>query len=134
MERVYLDSCIVIYLHEASREVQERIWSAMRSAHATVFHVSDLVGFECRVGALKRRDAALLSEYDAFFGLPEIANVTIDRNVFRLGAEIRAADGLKTPDALHVAAAIEAGCSAIWTHDEDLLRASHRIRVEQILI
>jgi predicted nucleic acid-binding protein len=87
---------------------------------------------ECRVGPLKRNDDLLLADYDAFFALPEIVTVPLGGVVFRLAADIRATDGLKTPDALHVVAAIEARCEAIWTADDEFDRASGRIRVKRV--
>jgi predicted nucleic acid-binding protein len=131
--RIYLDSCVVIYLHEGPLQVQQRIWARMKSVSGGSFCISDLVCFECAVGPLKRGDAALLGEYDAFFALPEIVKVPLGGEAFRLGARIRAGDGLKTPDALHVAAAIEGRCDAIWTNNDDIDKAQHRIRVERIL-
>ncbi len=87
---------------------------------------------ECRVGPLKRNDDALLAEYEAFFDLAEIVTVPLSSAVYRLAAEIRATNGLKTPDALHVAAAIQSGCDAIWTADDEFDRASGRIRVKRV--
>jgi predicted nucleic acid-binding protein len=95
--------------------------------------VSDLVFLECRIGPLKRGDGLLLSEYEAFFELPEIMKIPLDHAVFHLAADIRARDGLKTPDAIHVAAAICGGCAAVWTNDNELDKVKARVRVEQIV-
>ncbi len=44
--------------------------------------------------------------------------------VFDLATELRAQHGLKTPDALHLAAALRAGCDEFWTNDEHLAKAA----------
>lgn len=49
--------------------------------------------------------------------LHPVDSVTADR-----AAELRARYNLKTPDALHVATAVEAGCDAFLTNDLDLRR------------
>jgi len=55
--------------------------------------------------------------------------VALDAQVFDLATELRARQGLKTPDALHLAAALHTGCDEFWTNDERLVRAaSGRIR------
>lgn len=74
MARVYLDSCVVIYLREGTPEQKARIHARLSTASAagSTFIVSELVRFECRVGPLKRADAPLLADYDAFFALPEL--------------------------------------------------------------
>ena len=48
----------------------------------------------------------------------EIIPLTAD--VFRLAAELRGLTGLRTPDAIHLAAARHAGCAALWTNDHRL--------------
>jgi len=49
-----------------------------------------------------------------------IAELTRDQ--LRAAAQLRAATGIKTPDALHVAAALTAGCKSFVTNDRRLPR------------
>ncbi|MBP8803259.1 MAG: PIN domain-containing protein [Pseudoxanthomonas sp.] len=44
-------------------------------------------------------------------------------------AHLRAHFGLKTPDALHLAAAQHHRCQALWTNDERLSKAGHGLAV-----
>lgn len=77
-----------------------------------------------------RRDIRLLDEFDRFFSIPVISKVPMDTNVFDLATDLCAIHGLKTPDALHLAAAIHAGCDESWTNDDRLAKvAAGRIRV-----
>lgn len=119
MARVYLDSCVVIYLREGTPEQKARIHEAMAKASAagSTFNVSELVRFECRVGPLRRADLPLLADYDAFFALPELMVVPLERAAFDRAASLRVTMALKTPDALHVGAALTSGCDELWTND-----------------
>ena len=44
----------------------------------------------------------------------------ISRDHLRAAAQLRAATGVKTPDALQVVAALAVGCTAFLTNDRDL--------------
>lgn len=56
--------------------------------------------------------------------------VDLNRAVFDLAAVLRAESNLKTPDALHLAAAMHAGCDEFCTNDRQLIRiATPRIKV-----
>jgi predicted nucleic acid-binding protein len=46
--------------------------------------------------------------------------IDLDRSVLRAAARLRAALGVKTPDALQLAAALMAGCPAYVTNDRAL--------------
>ena len=43
--------------------------------------------------------------------------VSLSRAVLDRAADIRARHGFKTPDAIHLAAAIESACDVFYTHD-----------------
>jgi uncharacterized protein len=63
-----------------------------------------------------------VGDFDMFFRA-RVADLTdFTGAVFRRAAEIRAAHGFKTPDALHLAAAVECGCAAFLTNDVQLTR------------
>lgn len=59
-----------------------------------------------------------------------IEEVALDAAVFTRSAELRADFGLKTPDAMHSAAAQIAGCTELWTNDRRLAAASHGLAVD----
>jgi predicted nucleic acid-binding protein len=56
--------------------------------------------------------------------------VSINPNLARTAAELRATYGLKLPDALQVATAIASGCDGFLTNDTSL----KRVRELQILV
>jgi uncharacterized protein len=116
---IYLDSCLVIYALEPS-EATEAVLSAMQGA-AEPFAVSELVCMECLVGPLRSGNELARITFERFF--TTVARVALAPDVFRAAASLRARHGLRTPDAVHVAAAQLGGCSAIWTNDRRLATA-----------
>jgi predicted nucleic acid-binding protein len=134
--RIYLDSCILIYALEGEpklrRAVHSKIELAVAEAEAD-FCVSDLTRLECRVGPLRQGDDDLLALYDALFASSAVEQLTIAPATFELATELRADHGLKTPDAIHLAAAIMGGCGAFWTNDHQLMTAAKdRIELEVV--
>jgi len=57
-------------------------------------------------------------------GIRNLDVVDIDTRIARVGAELRANHGVRTPDALHVAAAIASGATAFVTNDKRLRRVN----------
>lgn len=121
---VYCDSVILIYWldHVGPYHARAKARVAALQAAADQMAVSELTRMECRVGALKRKDAAILAIFDAFFARPDVVLVPLTRTVFDRAAQVRADFGFKTPDALHLAAAVEAGCHLFLTNDARLSR------------
>lgn len=126
MPRAYLDACVVIYYVEHHPTLYPRVKAALfRPGSEDVTPVfSDLTRMECRVQPLRRQDMETLLRYDTFFGLPDTDHVAMDAAVFDFATELRAQQALKTPDALHLAAAIHSGCDEFWTRDNRLAKAA----------
>jgi len=126
MLRAYLDACVAIYYVERHPTLYPRVKAALfRPGGEDVTPVfSDLTRMECRVLPLRRQDQQLLARYDSFFGLPGSGHVAMDAAVFDLATDLRAQHGLKTPVALHLAAAIHSGCDEFWTRDARLAKAA----------
>lgn len=124
--RVYLDSCIIIYLIEGTPDLRDRInrrlLAPADAIPTAVF--TDLSRLECRVKPLASGDAMLLRDFDEFFATPGYVKFTMGTPAFDSATDLRARYGLKTPDALHLAAAIASGCEQIWTNDGRLTRAA----------
>lgn len=132
MERAYLDSCIVIYLVQGAPEARQAIRAALRptEVEAPLVYVSALTRLESRVWPVREGASELLATFDRFFASRDLRRCRFTTPVFDLATEIRAEHGIKTPDALHLAAALEAGCSEFWTNDQRLPAAvEERIRI-----
>jgi len=116
---IYFDSCTVIYYIEQHPDFFARI-DARVNDPSTRIVVSDLTRLECLVKPLRANDTVRMKQFEFFFSAPDLTVVGCPRTVFDLAAQLRAHHGLKTPDALHLAAAIEGGCDEFWTNDDRL--------------
>ncbi|KZM78945.1 type II toxin-antitoxin system VapC family toxin [Cellulosimicrobium sp. I38E] len=124
---IYLDTCLVIYLAEdAERGAHVRGLLARHGEEE--FAISPLVRLECLVGPLRSGDVELEDRYRAALRL--FAEVPLDATVFERAARLRAASSLRTPDALHLAAAQVHGCRALWTNDARLAVAGRGLAVD----
>ena len=119
--RLYLDTVIVIYDVESHPDfaplVRARLGSGLNE-----FLVSEVTRMECLVHPMRLGDTARVRAFEAYFHhLCEF--VPINRPVAEQAAILRAKyQSLKTPDALHLAAAIIANCDAFLTNDHRLDR------------
>jgi predicted nucleic acid-binding protein len=120
---LYLDSCVVIDYVEQHPQLFARIDERISHADSCIV-VSDLTRLECLVRPLRQGDTIRLEQFKRFFAAPDLNVIWCSRGIFDLAAKLRARHGLKTPDALHLAAAIETGCDEFWTHDDRLNKAA----------
>ena len=116
---VYLDSNIVIYLVERPINFGGRAsdWFMAAQARGDRFVVSDLTRVECRSQPLALGDMTTLQDYDTFFSALAPDIVPLTTAVCDRATEVRGFFRFKTPDALHLAAAVEAGCDRFLTND-----------------
>jgi predicted nucleic acid-binding protein len=125
--RVYLDSCVLIYLVEGPPGLQQRVATAIRGSAQDLLCMSDLVRMECLVGPLRSGDEPLLAMYRE--RMAQLLVLPMVAPVFELAAQLRARHRLRTPDALHAAAALHHGCEELWTGDRRFAAVEDRIRV-----
>lgn len=127
---IYLDTCILIYAVEGRSRLGDRARKALASV-SDGFAISPLVIHEALVVPLRRADTALIGQFATMFERCTVLD--LDLATYVHAAELRAASpGLKTPDALHLAAAQLAGCSALWTNDSRLGATSGGLAVDVI--
>lgn len=93
---------------------------------------SPLVRMECRVRSLAKNDQIALARIDTI--LATMTSFPLTDAVFERGALLRATTGLKTPDALHVATALEHGCAELWTADARLAGATVQGLVVRLVV
>ena len=119
--RVYLDTVPVIHLVEEVPNYAELV--DRRVSVADVIQVaSDLARLECRVRPLREGNVALLHDYDEYFAEVVEEIVVLSRAVIDRATDIRARYGFRTPDAIHLAAAVVSGCAVFLTNDYRLHR------------
>jgi uncharacterized protein len=119
MSAVYLDTCIIIGLIEGDKR-QRSILKALLPKHQ--IYSSELVRLETRLLPIRQNAPVKLTQFDRFFSVCKF--IDLNREVFELATQLRAESHLKTPDALHLAAAIQAGCTEFWTNDKQLVKAA----------
>ncbi|MGH7200852.1 MAG: type II toxin-antitoxin system VapC family toxin [Planctomycetaceae bacterium] len=94
------------------------------SAPGVILVASTLTRLECRVRPLRTGPPSLLQDYDDFFVQVISEMVSLSDEIMDRAAEIRAQHGFKTPDAIHLAAAVISGCDVFLTNDQQLTRFS----------
>jgi predicted nucleic acid-binding protein len=99
-----------------------------RMARATGLAISPLVMLECLVWPKRKRDLALEDHYARAFAGFELIELGVP--VFLRATELRARHGLRTPDALHLAAAQLSGCVEFWTNDTRLATSAPALAVD----
>ncbi len=119
--RLYLDTAPVIYVVEQVPDFSEKILHYIQKPDIELV-VSDLTWMECRVKPLTENKETLLADYDKFFSQSVIEIVELSRRVLERAAHIRSQYNIKTPDAIHLGAAIISKCDIFLTNDRRLER------------
>ncbi len=127
--RAYLDSAVIIYLVEKI----EPFFSQSRSKLATPDQervTSELSRMEVRIKPLRVGETELVKAFDIYFDAAFAEVAILSRDILEKAADLRAKySWLKTPDAIHLAAAIESRCDVFLTNDHRLERCTE-IKVE----
>lgn len=129
MGLIYVDACILIYALEDPGPRGVRARQAIQGAEATLAS-SPLALTESLVRPLRDGNLELRDRQLALYR--QFLDIDLGFDVYLRAAEIRARYGLRTPDALHLAAAQLAGCDAFWTNDKRLSEASHGLAIDVI--
>jgi predicted nucleic acid-binding protein len=128
----YLDASAIIYLVEGSASARDLVARSVGGAErdpAGRLLTSRLSTLECRVKPLRAGDKALLATYDTFFTRARLVIVEVTASVIDKATDLRARYGFKTPDALHLATAIEGKADVFVTGDAAFTRCTE-LRVE----
>lgn len=124
MRRIYWDSCIFIYRVQSVNPWKSIIEGLLSDIPDFRLAFTELTRLECLVLPMRANDSHLLNLYERIFSSPVINDIALDRNVFHLATELRAVARIKTPDAIHLAAALISGCDEFWTNDDRLANAA----------
>ena len=115
IRKVYLDTCCVIYLLEEVQGYSEQVRKYMMCNTDVILCVSPLVQLEALVKPIIDGNKELVADYEIF--LADQQWLTIGNAEFDRALLLRAQHRVKTPDALHLATAIQHGCAEFWTND-----------------
>ncbi len=124
---IYLDSCVVIYAVEDRSTRGDTVRRRLAESAESVVAISPLVTLECLVGPLREQNQALHDHY--LRALKHFRHLTHEPEHYLRAAELRARHGIRTPDALHLAAAQLHGCDQLWTNDNRLASAARGLEV-----
>lgn len=117
---VYIDANAIIYRVEAIAPyiiTSQPLWDALDAGSQHVV-TSELSVLEVLVKPYRTGDTRLVSLFlGTLYGTPNFASHAITRPILERAAELRATTGLKTPDAIHAATALLAGCTLFVTND-----------------
>jgi predicted nucleic acid-binding protein len=130
MGLIYLDASVAIYAVEDTSVDSGSIRDILLHPAAQEYAISPLVKMECLVGPVRQANIASQRYYEAW--LSQFRYLPLDDSVFETATDLRARFNLKTPDALHLGAALTHGCSGIWTRDHQLAAAGRQLAIDVI--
>lgn len=121
---VYLDASGFIYSVERVEPYQTLLEPMWRQARSGIFAIvtSDISVLETLVKPLREGDMLLERMFRSLLDSHEVRLVPATRELWEYAASLRADTGLQTPDALHAATALAAGCALFLTNDTDFRR------------
>jgi predicted nucleic acid-binding protein len=122
-----LDSAPLIYLVEDHPRYADQVDEvAHRISHGHLVGVTSVISLgEVLVQPLARGDERLRQRYhDLLLQSVGFRTLAIDAALAERAAELRARYGMRLPDALQIAVAIDEGCEAFLTNDRRLARVT----------
>ena len=127
IQRLCMEAAPLIYYVE-----ENPVYSAKFDAILTVVESADIVVIssvitltEVLTQPLKLRDLRLVTEYrDILLHNGQFQLLPVTQAIAEKAAELRARYNLRTPDALHVATALESDCDAFLTNDMGIKRVT----------
>lgn len=123
--KVYLDTNIVIYAIEGFEQYRTILWDLLKAIDDSriTAATSVLTLAEVLVKPMIMQNHDLQLAYKEFLRPNSLLEVIdIDQSIVEQAARIRAKEGVKLADAIHLATCLEANCSTFLTNDTILSR------------
>jgi predicted nucleic acid-binding protein len=124
---LYIETAPFIYFTEARAVYADKMRAIFAEVSGGRLQVmtSAVTIPETLMKPLQANDTPLVTRYRTmFYHSKGISVVSVSSSAGDLAAELRARYNLRTPDALHVACAIDTGCDAFLTNDAGIKRVS----------
>ena len=121
---IYLDASALIYSMERVepyRTLLGPMWQLAQDGSLAIVS-SPILVIEALVKPLREGNREIEMQYRELFASNAVRLLDASYQVFEDAARLRAQTGLRTPDALHAATALRAGCALFITNDADYRR------------
>ena len=121
---VYVDANAIIYSVERVEPYHHLLapmWEEARAGRFTLAS-SEIVALETLIKPLRDGNTRIEMLFRSILAAAEMDLIPATLETWEDAARIRAETGLATPDALHAATALGAGCAAFITNDTDFRR------------
>lgn len=120
---IAVDSMIVIYLLEKNPNFllkAKKIFNRIKDGHENgIISVIGLI--EIQTGAKKLKRFELAQKYkEIITNFPNLTLKNINENIVEISSDLRAKYNISTPDAIHIATAIDSNAKKFITNDERL--------------
>jgi predicted nucleic acid-binding protein len=135
---VYFDTNIFIYAidgHEEYQDLLQNIFEYIAENKMLVI-TSELTLAECLVKPMRDENREAIGQYTNHIKTSELLKVkAVSRNILISSADARNKLGLKLPDAIHMATAIDQECKTFVTNDRKLTapEGMERIYIKDLL-
>lgn len=121
--KIGLDSMIFIYAfeeHPSFLSILKAFFLSLEKGEMEAV-ISTLTIMECLAQPYRKKNFGLAGHYMALFrNFPHLSVIPVTDDVAERAAFLRARYNLKTPDAIHLATSLVAGCDLFLTNDDDL--------------
>jgi len=131
-QKIGIDTPILIYVLEKNPQYIERAREFMRRVQSGEYHAifSGIGLIEILTGPKKQGQYELAARYrEIITHFPNLTIRGINENIIDIASDVRAKYGIATPDAIHLATAIDSGATKFITNDTGL-RKIKEIAVE----
>lgn len=135
-ERIYLDANYFIYLLEPIpiyMQIAKEIGSLMDTQEAQGI-TSELTLSEVLVGPVGKGQLQIANQYrSVILDSDGISAIPVGIQVLERSVEVRTRTSAKLPDAIHIASAIEAGCTMFLSNDKSIRSCCQQVGMPFVL-
>ncbi len=119
--KISLDANIILYYLHQDKNFGKQSLRLLAAIKNKTKVISTLIYAESFVYIFEQADESLeKTQLKALEKIPKLKIVAPAKKICLLAAQLRAAYRLKTPDAIHLATAIDSGCDVFVTNDDSL--------------
>lgn len=123
--KIGLDVNIILYYLHQDKSFGDQSLKLLTATKTKTKIISALVYAEAFVYVFENNDESLVKkQLKALESIPKLQIIASTKQICLTAAQLRAAYKLKTPDAIHIATAIDFGCDVFITNDDRLKKVA----------